>query len=519
MTRDEVLIVGAGPTGLVLALWLARQGVGVRIIDKTAAPGTTSRAVVVHARTLELYRQIGLADDVVRAGMVNPGINLWVRGKRRAHISFGDAGASLTPYPFILVFPQDQHERLLVKRLEQIDVQVERNTELLDFEQVEDHVVARLRGPNGEYSCRARYLAGCDGARSTVRHRLGAGFEGGTYDQLFYVADVLAEVKSDRALADGEIHLSLDDADFLALFSYNCDGHARLIGSIREDRAARIAADREPGKELNFSDVGERAIHSLGLEVKRVNWFSTYKVHHRVADHYRRGRVFLLGDAAHIHSPAGGQGMNTGIGDAINLAWKLKAVLRGEAQDGLLDSYEAERLAFARTLVDTTDRVFTFVSAEGSFANFVRTRIAPLFVSAAYSVEAVREFMFRVVSQCMLNYHASPLSSGTAGKVKGGDRLPWAAGAAIDNLAPTGSLCWQVHVYGRASDELENWCHRTGLALRVLSWERAHENAGLQRDALYLLRPDGYVALADGSGRPEVLQLYFREHGYLRFTV
>jgi len=505
--REDVLIAGAGPTGLVLALWLARQGVKVRIIDKTAGPGTTSRAVVVHARTLELYRQLGMAGEVIASGMPNPGINLWVHGKRRAHITFLDAGTDLTPYPFILVFPQDRHERLLIAHLEQMDVKVERETELLGFEQHEDHVLARLRGPAGEETCEARYLAGCDGARSPVRHQLGADFEGGTYDQLFYVADVVAGGPP----ADGQIHISLDDADFLALFSYTKDGLARLIGSIREDRVA-------PDRELSFDDVSERAIRGLGVEVKQVNWFSTYKVHHRLTEHFRHGRVFLLGDAAHIHSPAGGQGMNTGIGDAINLAWKLKAVLRGDAADRLLDSYDSERLAFARTLVETTDRVFTFVSAEGGFANFVRTRIAPLFVSAAYKVEGVREFMFRLVSQCMLNYHGSPLSSGSAGKVKGGDRLPWAHGAALDNYAPTGTVDWQVHVYGRASDALSGWCHHVGLALHVFDWERAHEHAGLARDAAYLVRPDGYVALADPQARPEGIRNYFREIGYERFT-
>jgi 2-polyprenyl-6-methoxyphenol hydroxylase-like FAD-dependent oxidoreductase len=507
MKRCDVLIAGAGPTGLVLALWLTRQGVDVRIVDKATGPGLTSRAVVVHVRTLELYRQLGLADAVVRAGTPNPAINLWVRGKRRAHIDFGDAGAGLTPYPFILVFPQDRHEKLLIEHLEENGVQVERETELLNFEQHGDHVLARLRGPGGDECVEARFLAGCDGVHSTVRHQLHAGFEGGTYDQLFYVADVLAG----GARADGEIHLALDDADFLALFSYTDDGQARLIGSIRENRVA-------PDRPLHFDDVSERAIHGLGLEVERVNWFSTYKVHHRLTEHFRNKRVFLLGDAAHIHSPAGGQGMNTGIGDAINLAWKLKAVLHGDAPDALLDSFEAERLAFARTLVETTDRVFTFVSAEGGFANFVRTRIAPLFVSAAYSVDAVREFMFRLVSQCMLNYHDSPLSSGAAGKVKGGDRLPWAAGAALDNFAPTGTVDWQVHVYGDASEALSAWCHHAGLLLRVFGWERAHEHAGLARDAVYLVRPDGYVALAEEKGDVEALRRYFVEHGYARFA-
>ena len=507
MNRTEVLIAGAGPTGLVLALFLTRQGVNVRIVDKTAGPGTTSRAVVVHARTLELYRQLGLAEEVVAAGMPNPGINLWVRGKRRAHISFGDAGADLTPYPFILVYPQDRHERLLIAHLEQMGVQVERDTELLGFEQREGRLEIRLRGPQGEQTCEASWLAGCDGARSPVRHGLGAGFEGGTYDQLFYVADVIAGGPA----ADGQVRLSLDDADFLALFSCSTEGQARLIGSIRDERV-------EPGRELRFEDVGERAIRGLGVEVKQVNWFSTYKVHHRLTEHFRHGRVFLLGDAAHIHSPAGGQGMNTGIGDAINLAWKLKAVLRGEADDKLLDSYDSERLAFAHKLVETTDRVFTFVSAEGNFANFVRTRIAPLFVSAAYSVDAVKEFMFRLVSQCMLNYHGSPLSGAGAGKLKGGDRLPWAAGASADNYAPTGKLDWQVHVYGAADETLSNWCHRHGLPLRVFDWERAHEHAGFARGAAYLVRPDGYLATADGAGKPDALRDYLEGIGYRRFT-
>jgi 2-polyprenyl-6-methoxyphenol hydroxylase-like FAD-dependent oxidoreductase len=517
VNRTDVLIAGAGPTGLVLALFLTRQGVNVRIVDKTSGPGTTSRAVAVQARTLELYRQIGLAGEVAAAGYPNPGISLWVRGERRAHVSFGDAGAALTPYPFVLMYPQDRHERLLIEHLEQMGVQVERETELLDFAQHDGHVEARLRGPGGQESrCEALYLAGCDGAHSPVRHQLGASFEGGTYDQLFYVADVRVRGRQ----ADGQIHISLDDADFLALFSYSNDGSARLIGTIGGEHAAAPEVPEAPNapEALGFEDVRARAIHGLGLEIEEVNWFSTYKVHHRVTDQYRHGRVFLLGDAAHIHSPAGGQGMNTGIGDAINLAWKLKAVLRGEAGDRLLDSYHSERAAFARTLVETTDRVFTFVSAGGSFANFVRTRIAPLFVSAAYSIDAVKEFMFRVVSQCMLNYHGSPLSGAGAGKVKGGDRLPWAAGAAIDNYAPTGKLDWQVHVYGMADEALSGWCHREGLQLRVFDWERAHEHTGLARDAAYLVRPDGYVATADAAGKPEALRKYFEDIGYRRFA-
>jgi len=177
----EVLIAGAGPTGLVLALWLVRQGVRVRIVDRAAGPGTESRAMAVQARTLELYRQLDLADEIVAGGLRNPAINLWAKGERRARLSFREAGRELTPFPFVLIFPQDRHERVLVRRLEAAGVRVERGTALLDFKQDAGGVVARLRGPAGETVARAAWLAGCDGAHSAVRHALGTGFEGGTY--------------------------------------------------------------------------------------------------------------------------------------------------------------------------------------------------------------------------------------------------------------------------------------------------------------------------------------------------
>jgi hypothetical protein len=249
----------------------------------------------------------------------------------------------------------------------------------------------------------------------------------------------------------------------------------------------------------------------MKVTVDKVNWFSTYHVHHRVTQHFRRGRVFLAGDAAHIHSPAGGQGMNTGIGDAINLAWKLAAVLKGLAPDRLLDSYEAERIGFARRLVATTDRVFTFASGEGRLADFIRTRIAPLIIPAAYSFEAVRKFAFRTVSQTMLNYRGSRLSFGLAGRVHGGDRLPWVAVDGSDNFDSLASMGWQVHVYGSASPDLVAWCAKNNVPLHVFAWRAEHERAGLARAALYLLRPDTYVALAEPGGVASALERYFSD--------
>ncbi|HSR76378.1 MAG TPA: FAD-dependent monooxygenase, partial [Xanthobacteraceae bacterium] len=425
MKQSDVLIIGAGPTGLVLALWLTRLGIRARIIDKTAEPGTTSRALAVQARTLELYRQLDLADAVVAKGHRVPATNLWVRGERKARISLNDMGKGLTPYPFLHIFPQDEHEKLLVAKLESLGVTVERRTELLGFTEQAGGVVARLRGPDGsEQDCEAIYLAGCDGARSKVRETISTGFPGGTYQHLFYVADVEA---TGPAL-DGELHIDLDEADFVAVFPLAGQGRARLIGTVRDERADR--ADT-----LTFADISDHAIGQMKLGVAKVNWFSTYHVHHRVTQHFRKGRAFLIGDAAHIHSPAGGQGMNTGIGDAINLAWKLATVVQGRAGDALLDSYEAERIGFARTLVASTDRAFTFATGQGRLADFVRTRLAPIVLPAIFSFETMRRFAFRTVSQTMINYRGGPLSRGAAGRVHGGDRLPWVAVDGADNFA------------------------------------------------------------------------------------
>src|SRR5580698_607031 len=499
MAGTQVLIAGAGPTGLVLALWLTKQGVSVRIIDKAAAPGTTSRALAVQARTLELYRQLDLTDSLLELGHQVPGINLWVRGEQRAHVPFATVGAGLTRYPYLEIFPQDQHERLLLERLGAAGVKVERNTELVTFTQDGQGIRAQLQRADGaSESCEAAYLAGCDGARSRVREVLGAGFPGGTYRQVFYVADIEASGPP----VDGELHIDLDEADFLAVFPLAARGRVRLIGTVRDERA-------QHAETLKFEDVSHRAMENLKLRVERVNWFSTYRVHHRVAAHFGTGRAFILGDAAHIHSPAGGQGMNTGIGDAVNLAWKLAAVTRGAAPASLLASYEAERMPFARRLVATTDRAFSVVTAEGAVADFVRTRLAPIIMPRALAFAAVRAFVFRTVSQITVNYRGRPLSAGCAGHVHGGDRLPWVRSAAHDNYDSLNTLEWLVHVYGVATPQLRDYCRQRGLALSEFAFAAEHAAAGLTRNALYLLRPDSYLALVDPQAQPQTLESYF----------
>eukprot|EP00913_Durusdinium_trenchii_P008097 g7594.t1 len=471
------------------------------ILLRASGPGTSSRALAVHARTLELYAQMDLAAAVVADGYQVRGLGLWVDGERQARISLSDAGAGRTPYPFLHIYPQDRHERLLVDRLRQAGVEVEWDTSLVDFSQHGEGVTARILLPDGrEATCEPRYLAGCDGAGSAVRKILGIGFPGGTYDQTFYVADVEAEGPP----MNGDLNLDLDESDFLAIFPLDESRRARLVGAVREDVAQ--------AGSLTFDDINSKAAESLGIKVKAVNWFSSYRVHHRVVDRFRKGRLFLLGDAAHIHSPAGGQGMNTGIGDAVNLAWKLRMALDQTAPDRLLDSFEQERIAFARRLVKTTDQAFSFATSQGRLARLVRTRIVPWGTPIAARLDPLRDYVFRTVSQLAIHYRGSLLSHGQAGEVHGGDRLPWLdLGNGRSNYDGFAALCWQVHVYGFAGHLLEDWCRQNGVRLHVFDWREEFSAAGLERDAAYLLRPDSYVATAVEDASPEALQSYLQD--------
>lgn len=510
MAHAQVLIAGAGPTGLVLAYWLSRRGIRVRIIDKTSKPGTTSRALGVQARTLEFYRQAGLADALVEQGLEFAAANLWVRGDRKARVAFGDMGEGLSAYPYMLIVPQDEHESFLIEQLAKIGVTVERRTELIGFEMRESGVLARLRGADGaDEVCEPAYLAGCDGARSTVRRAFDIGFPGGTYERFFYVADVEA---SGPAI-NGELHVALDDAEFVAIFPMKGTKRARVIGTVRSQSESHA-------EQLSWQDVDAGVISRMGVIIDRVNWFSTYRVHHRVADHFRRDRAFLVGDAAHIHSPVGAQGMNTGIADAVNLAWKLADVIKGAAAPQLLDTYEPERIAFARRLVATTDQAFTVVTQPGAVARFIRTQIVPRLLPPLFAQRPVRRFMFRTISQTAINYRNSSLSEGRAGRVRGGDRLPWVSidrdeGGAHDNFAPLTSLSWQAHVYGDRDARLTEMCAKNGLPLHMFDWGPKARDAGLQRGALYVVRPDGYVGFADPEPGAAALDRYLGDRGLL----
>ncbi|MCW3058278.1 MAG: monooxygenase FAD-binding [Capsulimonas sp.] len=495
MSNTQVLIVGAGPTGLVLALNLARHGVSFRIIDKNSGPGQASRAMVVHARTLEFYRQLGFGDEVVSLGIPMEAVHFREGNEEVAKLDFKDNGAGLSPYPFALCFPQDDHERFLVAKLAEASVAIEWNTELKEFIDDGSHVQATLEKDGSEETVQADYLCGCDGARSRVRQTLGFDFPGGTYDQDFYVADVKVANGENRDLI-----INVGSHTFVLMLPVHSTGMQRLIGIVPPELAGQT--------NVTFEQIQPSAEKMIDTTVEQVHWFSTYHVHHRVASHFRAGRIFIAGDAGHIHSPAGGQGMNTGIGDAVNLSWKLAHVLQGRIDPSVLDTYEEERIKFARTLVATTDRAFEAMVGEGVGSQIFRTWLLPHVLPFLTGFSAVRQTMFSAVSQTRINYHGSALSQGHAGDLQGGDRLPWTPAPATDNFAPLSALDWQIHIYGAPTPDLRAAASDLGLPIQEFPWTDAAEHAGLEKDAFYLVRPDGYVALASAHQDIEPLKAY-----------
>ncbi len=500
MPSQPVLIVGAGPTGLVLALWLACRGIPFRIIDKNSGPGQASRAMVVQARILEFYQQLGIAHEVVANGIKMERMHVRKKGKSFAILDLNDIGAGISPYPYVLCYPQDDHERFLVAKLKSLGVEVEWGVELKELSQKETRICAVLEKAGTEEVCQPTYVCGCDGAHSTVRRQLKIDFPGGTYSNLFYVADVKIE-----GGFQVDAFMNLGTGGFALMFPVRSSGMQRLIGLVPQALSGR--------NDLTFEDIRPDAEQLLHVHVDQVNWFATYHVHHRVAEHFQVGRCFLAGDAGHIHSPAGGQGMNTGIGDAVNLAWKLASVIQSQASSSSLDTYETERIAFARTLVASTDKAFQAITGRGFTGRFFRMLLIPSLMPILLSFKAVRRLMFKTVSQVRINYRQSALSAGKAGEVFGGDRLPWIPSDQGDDFTPLQSLDWQLHLYGTARPDFVQAATALKLSVKEFPWSEATHQAGLKRDAAYLVRPDGYVALALAEQDPVALRDYVTRLG------
>src|SRR6266511_2869652 len=343
----DALVVGAGPTGLLMGVELARHGLDCRVIDRDEHAATESRALAIQARTIEVFDDIGIVDDALARGLRAAGVNMWSGdGERLAHITFD---AMDGPYPFVLDLPQSETEALLERRLNGLGVQVERRSELVTFEQDADGVTATVRSPAGEETVRTPWLLGCDGAHSAVRHGLGIGFEGETVDIDWGLADVFVRLPLDHR----EMHMFLSEDGLVAAFPMP-EGRWRLICEM-----GPAGDGPPPNPDLAFfAETLRHRSGESGAEVSDPRWLAAFRVSERQASDVRDGRCFIAGDAAHLHSPAGGQGMNTGLQDAYNLAWKLALVQRGRASEWVLDTYELERRPVATRVVKLTSAMF-----------------------------------------------------------------------------------------------------------------------------------------------------------------
>lgn len=484
LLETEVLVVGAGPTGLMAALVLARRGVRTLVIDPKAGPTRESRAIVLQSRSLEILDQLGIAQPVLEAAQLT--LRLQIRGgDSPVGAEFFAQQQGWTPFPGAQIFEQSRTEALLSQTLAAEGAPVLYRHELISFTTGAgagahgaaggDHtgVEALVEAPDGPVRIRARWLVGADGASSPVRHQLGLDFEGVTDEATFCVADLHGV----EGAPDDAISVRFGRERFALLCPLGPDGHARLIW---------LHGDAYPEQEEALAGARE----DLDIRYRDVAWFSAYRVHHRVAGHFRVGQVFLAGDAAHVHSPVGGQGMNTGLQDAHHLANLLADVAAGRLSEEALDRFERERRRVALVLIGATDRAFGIIARPGRRTAFLRRRARSVLVVLVPRLLATGfgPYAGGLLGQYRIHYHPVP---------KGVPLPRWARDRAVgrrlrpteENRAALRTMTWQLHTYGTEATRpaVPNWIDGP-LAFPADPQER------LRDDRLYLVRPDGFVA-------------------------
>jgi 2-polyprenyl-6-methoxyphenol hydroxylase-like FAD-dependent oxidoreductase len=444
--HTKVLIVGAGPSGLMMAAQLLRYGIQPLIIDDKQGPTTHSNALAVQARSLEIYRQMGVIDKIISNGKQTKGISFNQDGKQIASPSFTHIGDGLTAFPYILLYQQSKNERTLLDYLTLNCCPVYWNTSLVTLQQKADCANVILKNDEGEYSLKCDWVIGADGAHSTVRKQSQIPFNGDSYPSFFYLADL----KLDTTFLTGDrVQLYLGKHDLAGFFPMPEDDCYRIIGNLPKEFNER--EDVEVEEVLPYME----ELTKSTLKVVENNWFTTYKLHHRMADKFRSQRCFLIGDAAHIHSPVGGQGMNTGLQDAYNLAWKLAGVVNGQFSDSILDSYAAERMPIAKELLNTTDKVFKLILSRNWLARLFKKWLLPVLLKYVWRREDLREMFFKRLSQINISYRDSNINLhlSNAKNVRAGDRLPY------------------LKVFDEKKQietDLHEWCGKTGFTLIVL---------------------------------------------------
>jgi 2-polyprenyl-6-methoxyphenol hydroxylase-like FAD-dependent oxidoreductase len=478
--HSNVLVVGAGPVGLTMAADLARYGVAVRIVDKSARRTDKSKALVLWSRSLELIDRMGCGQNFVDAGFKVNAANIIAGSRQVAHVRLDTIE---TPHPYALMLPQSETERLMEEQLNACGVQVERQVELVRFVLGADSVTAILRHSDGpEETVQAAWLIGCDGAHSSVRHGLGMQFEGNTLPSDWVLADVhLAGVRG----KPDELNMFWHSDGALAIFPIS-PGRYRVIADVGDAHDDAHRAD--PTLEEVQAIVDKRG--PGGIVASAPIWLASFQINERKVADYRVGRAFLAGDAAHVHSPAGGQGMNTGMQDACNLAWKLALVCRGlAAPEPLLDSYSVERSAVGRQVLVDAGRLTTIAILRGGVQQEVRNLVASL----VFGLSPVRTAMANKLAELSIGYPASPLTRpgrhGHSGPAPG-QRAPVTNTPYLIGSGATPRFA----VFAQADSD------GAALIARHRDLLEPEFRAPFAENGIWLVRPDGYVAMFAGRG-------------------
>lgn len=493
---SDIIIVGAGPTGLMLSSQLTRFGIDHIILDQKSGPTDQSRALVVHARSMEIYEQLGLSDEVLASAQKADGMDIYRSGKLVASATIVDPQEDSTPFPGLMLYEQSKNEHLLYKHLLSKKREVEWNTAISAISaQGELFVLDAIRDDSAtRYTC--QYLIACDGAKSIVRDFSQVPFLGSSYMNVFFVADT----RIDCAVSSTKISMFLSDDDLTALFPMIGDHHFRVLGVLPKEYYYR--------EDLPFAGILEKAKATMQVPATfhDDNWHSTYRLHHKKVERFSKGNIFFAGDAAHVHSPVGGQGMNTGLQDAYNLAWKLSLVKKGMAGAPLLETYHEERNPVAGNLLKSTDRMFSFMSSDRPVFNFVRLYFLPRLVSLLTRSKAFRRMLFRTISQIRVGYPSSSLAKGAAGRVKAGMRLPYftveqrgavlSVYACINTQPEIPFTVLSFNVGGDGFGALDSVFFKV-LSLEVNPFNsKAVRKAGLPGSFVLVIRPDNYVGYA-----------------------
>ena len=502
MEETEVLVVGAGPTGLTLATLLRRAGIDCLVIDKADGPSTTSKAIGLQYRVSEVLAWMGLVDRFVARAAEQTTVNLIAdpgSGRVSARLVLGTlssrAGAGgFAPRPIII--PQSDTEAILGEALREAGGSVAWSRELVDVVEEAERVVATLADGT---TVRARWLVSCEGAHSVARKRRGISFDGKTYPHDF----IMADVAMDTTLARGEAFSFLHPRGVLSAITMPGEGRWRLFIEAGETHIGEITLDAV--RALFVERTGDRS-----SVISAPRWLTRFKIHSRIVERFRDGRVFLAGDAAHLHSPSGGQGITTGMQDATNLAWKLVQVVRHGAPEALLDTYDEERRPAAQAVLRATDANTRRLFAEGAFAKWFRNRIFIPMLGTAF----VQRRLVGRLSQLDVGYRAATLARAARatlrlGGVHAGDRAPDVALGSGENtlfrILGEGKI---VALVARADSDLAERLDRLGVKVRVLGRgdAAARRIYGSSRSDLWLVRPDGYVLLRCRASEREVLR-------------